>query len=166
MTRILIACVGNIFMGDDGFGTEVARRLATRAMPPEVLVKDFGIRAIDLTYALLDRWELVILVDACARDGAPGTVYLIEPDAVDENAAVPLIESAHTMNPTSVLRAVHSLGGAQSPVLVVGCVPADLGSEEDGKLGLSEPVQAAVEDAVALIEALVAKTLTPEPAFT
>jgi hydrogenase maturation protease len=161
--RILIACVGNIFMGDDGFGTEVARRLATRALPPEVMVKDFGIRAIDLTYALLDRYELVILVDACARDGAPGTVYVIEPDASDENAAVPLIESAHTMNPTTVLRAVHSMGGAQSPVLVVGCVPADLGSEEEGKLGLTEPVLAAVENAVQIIEGLISKTLMPEP---
>ena len=78
--RILVACIGNIFLGDDGFGTEVARRLAARTLPPEVSVKDFGIRGLDLTYALLEPYELTILVDACPRGGEPGSVYLIEPD--------------------------------------------------------------------------------------
>src|SRR6202040_1259682 len=78
--RILIACIGNIFLGDDGFGTEVARRLAGGSLPPGVILKDFGIRSLDLTYALLDPYELVILVDACPRGGEPGTVYLVEPD--------------------------------------------------------------------------------------
>ena len=72
-SRILIACIGNIFLGDDGFGVEVARRLAGRPLPPEVMLKDFGIRGFDLTYALLEPYELVILVDACPRGGEPGT---------------------------------------------------------------------------------------------
>ncbi len=84
--RILIACIGNIFLGDDGFGTEVARRLASRPLPPGVILKDFGIRGLDLTYALLDPYELVILVDACPRGGEPGTVYLVEPDPVESDA--------------------------------------------------------------------------------
>ena len=84
--RILIACIGNIFLGDDGFGTEVARRLADRSLPPGVILKDFGIRGLDLTYALLDPYDLVILVDACPRGGEPGTIYLIEPDPVEQNA--------------------------------------------------------------------------------
>ena len=87
--RILIACIGNIFLGDDGFGTEVARRLADRAFPPGVILKDFGIRGLDLTYALLDPYELVILVDACPRGGEPGTVYLVEPDPVESDARCP-----------------------------------------------------------------------------
>ena len=85
--RILIACVGNIFLGDDGFGTEVARRLAGRSLPPGVVLKDFGIRGVDLNYALLDPYDLIILVDACARGGEPGSVYLIEPDPVESNCA-------------------------------------------------------------------------------
>src|SRR5271154_5959599 len=84
-SRILIACIGNIFLGDDGFGTEVARRLACRALPPEVTLRDFGIRGLDLTYALLDPYELVILADACPRGGEPGTLYLVEPDPVESN---------------------------------------------------------------------------------
>ena len=87
MTQILIACIGNIFLGDDGFGTEVARRLAGRNLPTEVIVKDFGIRGLDLTYALLDPYELVILVDACPRGGEPGTIYLVEPDPVESSAS-------------------------------------------------------------------------------
>ena len=72
--RILIACIGNIFLGDDGFGTEVARRLANRELPADVVLKDFGIRGLDLTYALLDPYELVLLVDACQKGGTPGTI--------------------------------------------------------------------------------------------
>ena len=81
--RILVACIGNIFLGDDGFGVEVAKRLLPRAFPPQVFVKDFGIRGFDLAYALMDSYDLTILVDACARGGSPGTVYVIEPDPVD-----------------------------------------------------------------------------------
>src|ERR1700737_3551246 len=83
--RILIACIGNIFLGDDGFGTEVALRLARRALPPGVMLKDFGIRGLDLTYALLDPYDLIILVDACPRGGEPGTVYLVEPDPIESS---------------------------------------------------------------------------------
>ena len=82
--KILIACIGNIFLGDDGFGVEVARRLASRPLPPDVTVKDFGIRGFDLAYALMDSQDLTILVDACARGGAPGTVFVIEPDPVED----------------------------------------------------------------------------------
>jgi hydrogenase maturation protease len=161
--RILIACVGNIFLGDDGFGTEVARRLAQKSLPPEVLLKDFGIRGLDLTYALLDPHELVILVDACSRGGEPGTVYLIEPDPA-ESSNGPAYLDTHGMNPMKVLRMVQSMGGAQGRILIVGCEPADLGSDEEGKLGLSDPVQAAIDEAIVLIETLVSNTLARQPA--
>jgi hydrogenase maturation protease len=154
--RILIACIGNIFLGDDGFGTEVARRLAKRPLPPGVILKDFGIRGLDLTYALLEPYDLVILVDACPRGGEPGTVYLIEPESIDSDGTPSLVD-AHSMNPMSVLRAARSMGGAPGRVLIVGCEPGDLGSDEEGKLGLSDPVDAAVDEAVAMIESLIAQ---------
>jgi hydrogenase maturation protease len=158
--KILVACIGNIFLGDDGFGTEVARAMATRALPPEVVLKDFGIRGLDLTYALLDPYDLAILVDACPRGGEPGTLYLIEPEPVE--AGGPLFE-AHSLNPMSVLRTVQSMGGTKARILIVGCEPADFGGD-DGKLGLSRPVQAAVEQAVNMIEDLISKNLAEEPA--
>jgi|SRR5579863_144461 len=159
--RMLIACIGNIFLGDDGFGTEVARRLARHSLPPEVTLKDFGIRGLDLTYALLDPYDLVILVDACPRGGAPGTVYLVEPDPVESNPpdGVPARLETHGMDPMNVLRMVKSMGGTPDRILIVGCEPADLGSDEEGKLGLSAPVAAAVDEAVVLIESLVSKVL-------
>jgi hydrogenase maturation protease len=159
--RILIACVGNIFMGDDGFGAEVARRLARRSLPAGVILKDFGIRGFDLTYALLDPWDLIILVDACARGGEPGTVYVIEPDPVDAAEPAPL--EAHGMNPMNVLRMVKSMGGASNRMLIVACEPADLGSDEEGKLGLSEPAAAAVDEACNLVETLVSKVVYGHP---
>jgi hydrogenase maturation protease len=160
--KILIACVGNIFLGDDGFGVEVAKRMACQSLPPDVSVKDFGIRGFDLAYALMDPHDLTILVDSCSRGGAPGTVYLIEPDPVEDDSARPRLE-LHGMNPMSVLRMVKSLGGTPGPILIVGCEPAELGSDNDGQLGLSKPVQAAVEEAIALIESLVSRVLDGEP---
>lgn len=159
--KILIACVGNIFLGDDGFGVEVARRLAFEDLPPEVLAKDYGIRGFDLAYALMDPYDLTILVDACARGRQPGTVYLIEPDPVEESSK-PQLE-LHGMNPMSVLRMVKSLGGTPGRMLIVGCEPAELGSEHDGQLGLSASVEAAVDEAIALIKSLVSRVLDGEP---
>jgi hydrogenase maturation protease len=153
-SRVLIACIGNIFLGDDGFGTEVARRLGERALPADICVKDFGIRGLDLTYALLEPYELVILVDACQRGDAPGTLYLLEPEPIaitDEPG--PCLET-HGMNPMSVLRMVNSLGGSPARILIVGCEPADLGSDEEGSLGLSSVVMEAVDEAIVMIEKL------------
>ncbi|MGH7848434.1 MAG: hydrogenase maturation protease, partial [Candidatus Binatia bacterium] len=73
--KILVAGIGNIFLGDDGFGVEVARELAKRKLPESVRVVDFGIRGFDLAYALLDGYDLTILVDAAPRGGLPGTLY-------------------------------------------------------------------------------------------
>jgi hydrogenase maturation protease len=159
--RVLIACIGNIFLGDDGFGTEVARRLAGRSLPPGVIVKDFGIRGLDLTYALLDPYDLVILVDACPRGGEPGTVYVVEPGQIEPDTRVQL--DAHAMNPMQVLRAVQSMGGVPGRILIVGCEPADIGSDEEGRMGLSDPVQAAIDEAIAVIYRLVSETLEGAP---
>lgn len=160
-SRILIACIGNIFLGDDGFGTEVARRLTAESLPPEVVLKDFGIRGLDLTYALLDPYELVILADACSRGNAPGTVYVIEPYPIEsgESDIVCAPLEAHGMNPMKVLRMVHSMGVKLGRVLLVGCEPEFTGSDEEGRLGLSAPVQSAVDEAVIVIKSLIAKAL-------
>jgi hydrogenase maturation protease len=78
--QVLVAGIGNVFLRDDAFGVEVSRRLMQRALPPGVVVKDFGIRSYDLAYALMEDWNLVIMVDALSRGGDPGTLYLFEPD--------------------------------------------------------------------------------------
>ena len=147
--KILVACIGNIFLGDDGFGSEVARVLASRRLPEGVVLEDFGIRGLDLAYTLLDRYDLAILVDACPRGATPGTIYVIEPDEHAGRAAI----DPHSMNPTNVLRTAKSMG-ATCPVLIVGCEPADLGPEE-GKIGLSAPVAAAIEEAANTVERLI-----------
>src|SRR5947209_17090655 len=120
--RILVACVGNIFLGDDAFGVEVARRLARR-QPPEVRVVDFGIRGFDLTYALLEDYEAVVLVDAVPRGGPPGTLYVLEPDTA-EPADAPATVETHDMDPMKVLRLVRAMGGRVRRLVVVGCEPA------------------------------------------
>ena len=155
---ILVAGVGNIFMGDDAFGVEVVRRLASRKLPERVRVADFGIRGFDLAYALQDGYETTILVDACPHGQTPGTLYVIEPDlkALDESAASQPVTDAHVMNPVSVLRMARAMNIEVRNVLLVGCEPETLGGEE-GQMGLSAPVEAAVEAAVELVQSLIDK---------
>ena len=166
MTRpcILVAGVGNIFLGDDAFGVEVAQRLLRRELPDEVRVVDFGIRGLDLTYALLDGYEAVILVDATPRGGRAGTLYVIEPaqDESTEAAGAGVSIETHGMDPIKVLRLAAAMGGKVGRLLLVGCEPATVGETEDLQMGISDPVRAAVDEAVALVESLVAKLLRGE----
>ena len=160
--RILIAGIGNIFLGDDAFGCEVAKRLFERKLPENVRVVDYGIRGFDLAYALVDGYDVTIFVDATPRGDAPGTVYLIEPD-LDEFDKIDSPDAAidtHNMNPLKVLAMVKTLGGEFKKIYLVGCEPFFTGEEDIGFMGLSEPVAAAVDKAVEVIESLVAKILT------
>ncbi len=158
--RILIACIGNIFLGDDAFGVEVAQRLAKRPLPPGVRLVDFGIRGLDLAYALIDTCDIAILVDAAPRGQAPGTLYVIEPDPIDPNDNVQtpadLMMQTHGMDPMKVLRLVSVMGTQAKRILLVGCEPGRVDLDEM-EMGLSPPVQAAVEEAVTLIESLLPK---------
>ena len=150
---ILVAGIGNIFEGDDAFGCEVARALLARPLPSHVRVVDFGIRGIDLAYALMDKPDLTILLDATRRGGTPGTIYTIEPNVNDPG---PSALDAHSMDPVRVLRMAQSLGGELGRVLLVGCEPADLGGE-DGRMGLTPPVEAAVQPAADIVVLLIEK---------
>lgn len=157
---ILIACIGNIFLGDDGFGCEVARRLSDRAWPANVRLVDFGIRGFDLAYALLDGYDVTIFVDATPRGSEPGTLYTIEPDVeeVENIDAHGAMVETHGMNPMKVLSMVKSMGGQFKKILLVGCEPATFGPEE-GQMGLSQPVAAAVDEAARIVESLVMRVM-------
>jgi hydrogenase maturation protease len=184
--RILVACLGNIFLGDDGFGVEVARRLARQELPAGVRVTDYGIRGMHLAYDLAEGFDTTILVDATQRGGQPGTVYLIEPEPapgpdpgrdhqdgpaqdgsaqdIDRDQASLLagmsLLNAHGMQPDVVLSLAGTLGGKAGRVLVVGCEPATL---EEG-IGLSAPVTAAVDEAVRMVTQLVTGSTADRPA--
>ena len=157
--RILVAGIGNIFLGDDGFGVEVSHRLlSTRDFPAAVKVVDFGIRGFDLAYALQDGYETTILVDAYPHGQPPGTVSLVEPDLSTLGDPQQAVVETHEMNPLNVLRMAAAMNGKLKNVLLVGCEPATLGGEE-GQMGLSGPVAAAVDEAVNLIARVVDRIL-------
>jgi hydrogenase maturation protease len=160
---ILVAGIGNIFLGDDGFGVEVAQQLGQRTFPEGVRVVDFGIRGLDLAYALTDGPQVTILIDACPRGDVPGTLHVVEPDltSLDLPNASQIAVDAHAMNPMTVLCMAKSMGAPLQRILLVGCEPATLGPEE-GQMGLSEPVQNSVERAVTLTESLVTRLLNGE----
>jgi hydrogenase maturation protease len=156
--KILVAGVGNIFLGDDGFGVEVALALSRQQLPEGVSVKDFGIRGFDLAYALLDPWDAVIIVDALPRGQAAGTLYVVEPDLAAASAETAI--NPHGMDPVRVLNLAASQGTISAQVLVVGCEPQDFGDELEGRMGLSAPVEAAVEEAAKMVLELAARIAT------
>jgi hydrogenase maturation protease len=167
--RVLVAGIGNVFLGDDAFGVEVVAELQGRALPPGVRVVDLGIRAFDLAMAL-ERCEAAILVDATARGGAPGTLYVLAPEppalpepARDAEAGL----SPHGLTPDAILRRLGSAPPDARPAIVriVGCEPETFGDDDgDAPAGLSGPVRAAVHEAVAVVERLVREILGSEPA--
>ncbi|HEX4124915.1 MAG TPA: hydrogenase maturation protease [Tepidisphaeraceae bacterium] len=158
--RILVAGIGNIFLGDDAFGVEVAQRLLRRSWPANVRVEDFGIRGVDLVYALTDGYDSAILIDAVPRGGnPPGTLYLLEPLLDAEDDSPPLIE-AHAMDPVKVLRTAAAMGGCTRQVFIVGCEPTPITSaDEEGEqpMAMAPPVAAAVDEAVNMVVELVEK---------
>jgi hydrogenase maturation protease len=158
--RVLVAGVGNVFLGDDGFGVALAGRLAQRELPPGVDVVDFGIRGMDLAYAMPD-YEVVLLLDATPRGEPPGTIYVIEADLDDADA--PAVDG-HGMDPVNVLALVKTLGGKPPRTLVVGCEPSTRLNLDDDELvaDLSEPVRLALDSAVGVVESLVAELVTED----
>jgi hydrogenase maturation protease len=144
---VLIAGIGNVFLGDDGFGVEVARRLSARSWPAGVTVMDVGIRALHLAFALLEPPSLLLVADAVRRGAAPGTLYLIEPAPAAVRPTAPGIADAHAMSVEAVFATLGALGGVPPRTLIVGCEPALL----EERLGLSPAVEAAVDAAVAMM---------------
>ena len=154
--RVLVAGIGNIFLGDDGFGVEVAARLVGRPMPDGVTVTDFGIRGVHLAYELLEGYDVLVLIDAMPMGERPGTLAVLEaepPPPPEEGDDIAALVDAHSMSPAVVLGLLAGLGGSVGRVLVVGCEPAEL----DEAIGLSPPVAEAVDRAVELCTEVVAE---------
>lgn len=152
--RVLIAGVGNVFLGDDGFGVEVARRLAAEPLPEGAAVADYGIRGLHLAYRLLEPLDLLLVADALPRGNPAGTLCVVEPDLAEEPGEA--TADAHGMNLPAVFAAVRAMGGSLPRVRIVGCEPADV----DERMGLSPAVAGAVEPAVSLLRELLERELT------
>jgi hydrogenase maturation protease len=149
--RVLIAGIGNVFLGDDGFGVALADRLGRRRLPAGVQAIDFGIRGMDLAFAMQDGYDAVVLLDATPRGEPPGTLYVIEVDPKEGEADM----DAHGMDPVKVLGLVRALGGDPPQTFLVGCEPQTRTSgDEDFVVELSEPVRAALDPAIQLVESL------------
>lgn len=162
LPRILIAGIGNVFMGDDGFGVAVVEQLARFALPEGAVLMDAGIRGLDLTYALLSDYDAAILVDAVRRGHAPGSICVLDPEAPDqprsEDETNPAgLLDAHAMDPVKVLAFVRQSGSQLRALRVVGCEPLTFGTNGEPAMGLSAPVRAAVEPAAQQVYALVAE---------
>lgn len=164
---VLVAGIGNIFLGDDAFGVEVALSLARRRLPVGVTVRDYGIRGFDLAYALLDPWDAVILVDALSRGEAPGTLFVFQPNLSSGDPASPdMAMNPHGMDPARVLNLAASMGTISAQVLILGCEPNDFGDELDGRMGLSSVVQNSVEEASNMVEEMVERMLATKMLHT
>lgn len=154
--RILVAGIGNIFLGDDAFGCEVIRAWPRDRWPQGVHVEDFGIRGYDLACALANGYEATVLVDAMARGEEPGTLFVFEPDLNALESEHLVAVDAHSLEPVRVLQMAKSMGACPKQLHLVGCEPAVIEPAE-GHFGLSEPVRAAVPKAIEMLESLVDK---------
>jgi hydrogenase maturation protease len=154
MKRFLVAGIGNIFFGDDAFGCEVAAELLKRSWPTDVNIVDFGIRAYDLAYSIMDGYDATVLIDAVPRGEKPGTVYLLELDPDKVETCGDEIADAHALTPVRVLQLIQTLGGRAKNLYLVGCEPARLDGE--GVIGLSDEIRNAVPVAVKMIEKILA----------
>ena len=157
MSRVLVAGIGNVFAGDDGFGVEVVARLRERRLPDGVEPADYGIRAFDLACSLMDGYDAAILVDAMPRGKRPGTVTVLEPeldDGVDAQAV-----NGHAMDPVEVFRLVRRFGQSPPPTYIVGCEPAAPEAQSEDAMALSPAVAGAVEEAAAVVESLAVRLL-------
>jgi hydrogenase maturation protease len=150
VSRVLVAGIGNIFFGDDGFGPEVLRHVSDRLSEPEARIVDYGTGGLHLAYDLLDGWDALVLVDAVPDRGSPGTLRVFEADhdSLDGDAGL----DAHGMDPATVFASLRALGGVAPRTIVIGCEVADVAEG----MGLSAAAQAAVPDAVAAVESAVA----------
>ena len=148
--QILVAGIGNAWLGDDGFGGEVVKRLQARELPSGVTVADFGIGGLDLAYEVMRGYDGLVLIDVSRQGGEPGTLYVMEPDEEDIAAGIEDGEllDPHGMDPQTVLRFVRAVGGWPGKVVVIACEPAQV--EEMG-IGLSAGVSAAVDHAAELV---------------
>jgi hydrogenase maturation protease len=148
VTRTLVAGVGNVFFGDDGFGPAVARRLAAAAPREGVAVVDFGIRGLHLAYELTSgSWDAAIIIDAVTRGGTAGTLYVLDP-AITTGA--PPVADAHGVDLGAVFAMTRTLGPTPARVVVVGCEAGVL----DERMELSAPIAAAVAPAITLVHKL------------
>jgi hydrogenase maturation protease len=158
---ILVAGVGNVFCGDDGFGVALADRLARIELPAGVEVVDFGIRGMDLAYALHDGYDAAVMLDAMPRGGRPGTLYVIEPELEEGAVAI----DTHDMDPAKVLALARGLSDEPLPrILILGCEPQVWPSPEEETVvaELSEPVRHALDEAVRVAENLLVDLTQPE----
>jgi hydrogenase maturation protease len=148
--QILVAGIGNAWLQDDAFGGECARRLEARGVPSGVTVMEFGTGGLDLAYEIMRGYDALVLLDASRQGGEPGTLYVIEPELADYEGAIEDGDTInpHAMDPATVLRFVNVVGGFSGKVVVIGCEPGEV--EEIG-IGLTPPVEAAVERALTLV---------------
>ena len=152
--RVMIAGIGNMFMKDDGFGSAVVKKIMNRQLPEGVEVKDFGTSGLKLAYDLMKGYDALIFLDASARGEKPGTLYVIEPNESDFSNDLeqggPI--DPHGADPVTVLRFVKSIGSWPGKVVVVACEPE---SVDEFEIGLSEPVDSAIDPAVEMVEEII-----------
>src|SRR6478752_4728350 len=162
MRQILVAGVGNVFLGDDAFGVELVRELMRRPSLPHVTLRDFGTRGLDLAYTLVDGVDALLLLDTVQRGHPPGTLTVLEPDFESGQAPEELLGPGHGVDPCRVFALVRALGGALPRTRLLGCEPLSFGSDEEPMLAPSAPVQDAISRALPLVEQLLLE-LSEEP---
>jgi hydrogenase maturation protease len=156
--RILIAGVGNVLRGDDGFGVAAAWRLMARDdLPQGVKVIETGIGGMSLVQELMSGYDALILLDACRCGDTPGRLYLIEPDVpnaagFDPDTRREYFADTHYATPIRALALLRAVAQLPAVIRIVGCEPDRV---DEFRLGLSAPVEGALSEAASLVMQLI-----------
>lgn len=120
--NVLIVGIGNLLLSDEGVGVHAVRHLALRPLPEGVEALDGGTSGADLVDHVAGR-DKVVVIDAAAGDGPPGTVYRCEArDLIEEGGSL----SLHEFGLADSLHMAEKLGCAPKRVIVLGVQPATL----------------------------------------
>jgi len=157
--KVLVAGMGNVLRGDDGFGVEVAQRLQEGPVPADVQIMEVGIGGIHMVQALYDHTDVLVVLDAVDLGRAPGTVMVIRPDVVDVAAMSPTerhdqLADMHYATPARAFMLARGLNILPESTWLIGCQPADADSLGEG---LSPPVERAVAVAVREVRGLISE---------
>jgi len=159
--KILVAGMGNVLRGDDGFGIRVVDELKkNHNTPAEVDIYEAGIGGIGLVQELMNGYDALVVVDAVEKGAAAGTLFVIEPlehqtAITDEKLHASMVDM-HYADPSKVLLMAKVLNVCPPKVFLVGCQPEYV---DDAVEGLRPPVEQAVPQAVEEVLSLIDELL-------
>lgn len=158
--KTLVAGMGNVLRGDDGFGIRVIDELKqNHIFTDDVNLYEAGIGGISLVQELMSGYDALIVIDAVEKGAAPGTVFVLEP--MDGKVEIKNLElhqkmvDMHYADPSKVLLMAKAVNVCPPIVYIVGCQPEFVDEAEEGlRPSVENAIPQAINEVISLLEQL------------